>query len=136
MNIVAMGTHIVECVRIARMIQKHGEMFLNRVYTEREIRFCRARKQATEHFARRWAAKEAVLKCLRSRLSNGIGWRDMEIRDHADGSSVLHLAGAAKEMALQMEIADIHLSMSHCRAYAHAFAIAVRRGLSTGETSQ
>src|SRR5439155_9903409 len=69
MEIVGIGTDIVECLRIGRMIEQHGELFLTRVYTEREVRYCQGRKHATEHFAGRWAAKEAILKCL------GTGWR-------------------------------------------------------------
>ncbi len=75
MDIVGIGTDIVECLRIGRMIEQHGELFLTRVYTEREIRYCQARKNATEHFAGRWAAKEAILKCL------GTGWsRGVDVR--------------------------------------------------------
>src|SRR5712664_3931240 len=69
MEILGIGTDIVECLRIGRMIEQHGEIFLTRVYTEREIRYCQERKHAIEHFAGRWAAKEAILKCL------GSGWR-------------------------------------------------------------
>ena len=69
MEILGIGTDIVECLRIGRMIEQHGEIFLRRVYTEREIRYCQERKHAIEHFAGRWAAKEAILKCL------GSGWR-------------------------------------------------------------
>ena len=51
MEIVGIGTDIVECLRIGRMIEQHGELFLLRVFTEREIRYCQARQRATEHFA-------------------------------------------------------------------------------------
>ena len=64
MDIVGIGTDIVECLRIGRMIEQHGELFLTRIFTEREIRYCQERKRAMEHFAGRWAAKEAVLKAL------------------------------------------------------------------------
>ena len=64
MRIIGIGTDIVECVRIADMIQRHDEIFLTRVFTEREIGYCRSRRKATEHFAARFAAKEAVLKSL------------------------------------------------------------------------
>jgi holo-[acyl-carrier protein] synthase len=59
MNVVGIGTDIVECLRIAQMIERHGELFLRRVYTTREIEYCSARKAATQHYAGRWAAKEA-----------------------------------------------------------------------------
>jgi holo-[acyl-carrier protein] synthase len=126
MEIVGIGTDIVECLRIGRMIEQHGELFLTRVYTERELRYCQARKRAVEHFAGRWAAKEAVLKCLGSGWRKGLCWTDMEIRNDANGKPVVLLCGAAKESAQLLRISDILLTISHCRAYATAYAIAVR----------
>src|SRR5262245_41288653 len=125
MNIVGIGTDIVECHRIGRMIEQHGELFLQRVYTPREIRYCQARKPATEHFAGRWATKEAVLKCRGTGWRKGMCWTDMEIRNDTDGAPKLHLCGAARDRALALHIADILISISHCRAYATACAVAV-----------
>lgn len=126
MEIVGIGTDIVECLRIGRMIEEHGEQFLRRVYTEREIRYCQARKRATEHLAGRWAAKEAILKCLGTGWRRGLCWTDIEIRNDTNGKPHVHMCGAAKDQAQALLIADIHLSLSHCRAYATAFAVAVR----------
>jgi holo-[acyl-carrier protein] synthase len=127
MEIVGIGTDIVECLRIGRMIERHGELFLTRVYTEREIRYCQERKHATENFAGRWAAKEAVLKCLGTGWSKGICWTDIEVRNHPGGQPQLVLRAAAREIAEQQKISDILISISHCRAYATASAIAIRR---------
>jgi holo-[acyl-carrier protein] synthase len=127
MEIVGIGTDIVECLRIGRMVEQHGELFLRRVYTEREVRYCQARKRAVEHFAGRWAAKEAVLKCLGSGWRKGLCWTDMEVRNDPSGKPVVLLCGAAKESAQQLRISDILLSISHCRAYATAYAVAVRQ---------
>src|SRR6185369_14598125 len=85
MGIVGIGTDIVECLRIGRMIEQHGELFLTRVYTSREIRYCQARKRSTEHFAGRWAAKEAIMKCLGTGWQKAISWTDMEIRNDPNG---------------------------------------------------
>jgi holo-[acyl-carrier protein] synthase len=125
MEIVGIGTDIVECLRIGRMIQQHGELFLTRVYTEREIRYCQARKHATEHFAGRWAAKEAILKCLGTGWRRGISWTDMEVRNDPSGMPHVVLCGAARDQAQSLRISQILLSLSHCRAYATATAIAV-----------
>jgi holo-[acyl-carrier protein] synthase len=125
MEIVGIGTDIVECLRIGRIIERHGEIFLTRVYTEREIRYCRERKRATEHFAGRWAAKEAILKCLGTGWSKGISWTDMEIRNDAAGQPRVLVCGAVKDIAQKLHIADILVSISHCRSYATAHAIAV-----------
>src|ERR1700683_4941708 len=85
MEILGIGTDIIECPRIGKMIEHHGELFLRRVYTEREIRYCQARKHAIEHFAGRWAAKEAILKCLGTCWSKGISWTDVVVRNDFSG---------------------------------------------------
>jgi holo-[acyl-carrier protein] synthase len=126
MEIVGIGTDIVECLRIARMIEQHGELFLTRVYTPREIRYCQARKHSTEHFAGRWAAKEAVLKCLGTGWRRGLCWTDLEVRNDPSGQPRLLLCGAAKEQALSLGISDLLITISHCRAYATAYALALR----------
>ena len=125
MEIVGIGTDIVECLRIGRMIEHHGELFLTRVYTQREIRYCQARKHATEHFAGRWAAKEAVLKCLGTGWRRGLCWTDMEVRNDPQGKPCVLMRGGARDHAQLLHISEILLSISHCRAYAIAYAIAV-----------
>jgi holo-[acyl-carrier protein] synthase len=128
MEIVGIGTDIVECLRIGRMIEQHGELFLTRVFTEREVCYCQQRKRATEHFAGRWAAKEAILKCLGTGWSRGLSWTDIEVRNDPDGKPIVLMCGAAKDIAQSLRIADILLSISHCRTYATAYAVAVRNG--------
>ncbi len=123
MDIVGIGTDIVECVRIGRMIEQHGELFLHRVYTWREIRYCQTRKHAIEHFAGRWAAKEAIFKCLGTGWRRGLCWTDLEIRNDLSGAPRLHLCGAARDRVQSMRVADILITISHCRAYATATAI-------------
>lgn len=126
MGIVGIGTAIVEVLRIGRMIEEHGEQFLARVYTERETRFCQERKQTLAHFARLWAAKEAVLESLGLNLRRNLAWSDIEIRQDTPGKLCVHLCGAAKDQAQQLRVADIRLSVAHCRAYATAHALALR----------
>jgi|SRR6516165_664214 holo-[acyl-carrier protein] synthase len=126
MEIIGIGTDIVECLRVGRMIERHGELFLTRVYTEREIRYCQRRKHATEHFAGRWAAKEAILKCLGTGWAKGLSWTDIEVRNDLAGQPRVIAFGAAKERAQSLHIAEILISISHCRAYATAFAMALR----------
>ncbi len=126
MEIVGIGTDIVECLRVGRMIEQHGELFLNRIYTEREIRFCQSRMRATEHFAARWAAKEAILKAMGTPWRRGMEWTDLEIRQEPGAAPQVFLAGATKELAQSLGIGNILLSLAHCRAYATAYAIALR----------
>jgi holo-[acyl-carrier protein] synthase len=126
MEIVGIGTDIVECLRVGRMIEQHGELFLNRIYTAREIRFCQSRKRAMEHFAARWAAKEAVFKAMGIPWRRGMEWTDLEIRQEPGVAPEVLLAGATKDLAQTLNIGSILLSMAHCRAYATAYAIALR----------
>ena len=124
-NIVGIGTDIIECLRIAQMIERHAEQFISRVYTEHEIQYCQSRKAATQHFAGRWAAKEAVLKAMGTGWRRGISWRDVEVRNEAGGRPVVVLRGGARDVVEKMGIAQIQISISHCRSHATAFAVAV-----------
>ncbi len=125
MRIVGIGTDITETLRIARMIERHGEVFLNRVYTAHEISYCQRRKASTEHYAGRWCAKEAVLKTLGTGWSRGIRWRDIEIRNDLTGKPRVLLEGVAAELARQMGIDEILITISHCRTHATAHALAI-----------
>lgn len=127
MEIIGIGTEIVECLHIGKMIEEHGELFLRRVYTEKEIRFCQSRRHPTEHFAARWAAKEAVLKSLRSANSKGTARNEVEISCDDSGISSAQFLGALRDAAETLDVADIELSTSFTRAYATATAIALRR---------
>lgn len=123
-HIVGIGTDIIECLRIAQMIDRHGELFIRRVYTEHEIAYCSTKKAATQHYAGRWAAKEAVLKALGTGWVRGISWRDVEVRHKPGGAPTVALRGGAKEVLERSGISRLHLSISHCRSHATAYAIA------------
>jgi len=125
MNVLGIGTDITECLRIAQMIERHGELFVDRVYTADEIRYCQRRKQSTQHFTGRWAAKEAVLKALGTGWRRGISWRDVEVQNEPGGKPSIVLRGGAREAADRMGISEVLISISHCRSHATAFAIAV-----------
>jgi holo-[acyl-carrier protein] synthase len=124
-DIIGIGTDITECLRIARMIERHGELFINRVYTPDEITYCQSRRQSTQHFTGRWAAKEAILKALGTGWRRGISWRDMEIRNDASGKPVVAVRGGVKEIVEQLGATKLLVSISHCRTHATAYAIAV-----------
>ena len=129
MDILGIGTDIIECPRIGKMIEQHGELFLRRVYTEREIRYCQARKHAIEHFAGRWAAKEAILKAIGTGWSRGIAWTDLEVRNSVLGRAQgPRLRRAPRRPRSKRGIGDILVSISHCRTYATAYALAVGPG--------
>mgnify|MGYP001037732873 CR=1 FL=1 len=122
-----LGTDIVEIVRVGEMIERHGEHFLQRVYTEGEIGYCQDRKQSYQHFAGRWAAKEAVMKSLGTGFIKGISWKDIEVCNQKSGAPVMKLHGGTREFAESCGIGEILITISHCRSFATATAIALAR---------
>lgn len=127
MEVVGIGTDIIECSRINRMIERHGEQFLDRVFTTREIRYCQMHKHFVERFAGRFAAKEAILKSLGTGWGSGIHWLDVEVQNEPGGRPVVALGGRAREHARHLRITDILISISHCREFATAYALAVSK---------
>jgi len=124
-NILGIGTDIVECLRITRLVQRHGEQFVQRVYTTDEVSYCQSRKQSMQHYAGRWAAKEAILKALGTGWVRGIGWRDVEVINDGSGRPVVELHGRARELSEEAGIDEIIVSISHCRSHAVAYALAL-----------
>lgn len=127
MSVVGIGSDIIECLRVAQMIERHGELFLTRVYTPHEIEYCSARKQSTQHYAGRFAAKEAVMKALGTGWTRGVQWRDIEVRNDLGGKPRIALGGGAREMCEQLGIGEMLISISHCRTHATAYALALGR---------
>lgn len=125
--IVGLGTDIIETVRIGQMIERHGEHFLQRVYTEQEILYCQRRKEAVQHYAGRWAAKEAVMKTLGTGFTKGVGWADIEVKTHRSGQPYIVLTGGASDIAKSLGIDEVLITISHCRSYATATAVALQR---------
>ncbi len=124
-TVLGIGTDITECLRIARMIERHGELFSDRGYTPEEVRYCQSRRQSTQHFTGRWAAKEAVLKALGTGWRRGISWRDVEIRNEPGGRPVVALRGGLRDLVQQLGVVELLVSISHCRSHATAYAIAL-----------
>jgi holo-[acyl-carrier protein] synthase len=125
MGIAAHGIDMVECARIAEVIDRHGERFLNRVFTPAELEYCRGRKRHIEHLAGRFAAKEAVLKVLGTGWRNGINWTDVEIRNEPSGQPRVRLSGRCRQIADEQRLSMILISISHIGTHAIASAIGV-----------
>ncbi len=125
MRITGIGTDIVECLRIAKMIERHGDLFINRVYSDHEIEYCQRQKSSTQHFAGRWAAKEAVVKAIGRGWIKGLAWRDIEVYNRRGGAPLARFRGGAAEVVAAAGIAEVQISISHCRSHATAFAIAL-----------
>lgn len=127
MQIYGIGTDIIECERIDRMIRRHEDHFIKRVYTEPEIRYCSGRKSSDQHFAGRWAAKEAVLKAIGTGWISGIAWTDVEVVNESGGKPLIRLHGGAAKIAEEKKIDEIQISITHCKSHAVAFAVALSK---------
>lgn len=125
MTIFGIGTDIIECERIDSMVRRHGDHFVRRVFTESEIQYCSGRKISDQHFSGRWAAKEAILKALGTGWIAGIAWTDVEVVNERGGRPTVQLHGGAARIAEEKGIQRIEVSISHCKSYATAFALAV-----------
>jgi holo-[acyl-carrier protein] synthase len=127
MPILGHGIDIVETSRIRKLIEHHGAHFLDRVFTPAEQAYCNAsRKRALEHFAGRFAAKEAVLKVLGTGWRGGIAWTDVEIVKDPSGQPQINLTGETARIAKELGIAKWHVSISHIETHATASAIGMR----------
>lgn len=124
--IVGIGTDIIEIKRIENVIRKYGMRFLERVFTDAERKYCLNHQESARHFAGKFAAKEAVVKALGTGLRHGISWQDIEILNDSQGKPTVNLSKQLLDMVEPKGKTTIfHISISHCREYATAFAIQV-----------
>ena len=126
-NIVGLGSEIVECLRIAQMIERHAEQFLRRAFSDQEIDFCNRQRAATQQFAAHWAGKQAVLRAIDFHRRSGITWRDIELTHPPIGPTQVSFRGALRDYCQERGIEQVMLSMSHCRTHATAYAVAIAR---------
>jgi len=121
--IVGTGIDIAEVPRIAQSIERFGERFLRRVFTEGEIRYCEAKANRAERYAARFAAKEAAMKALGTGWNHGVRWRDVEVKRQPGGRPTIAFHGKAAEFAARLGAAHVALSLSHTAEQAIAQVI-------------
>ncbi len=124
--IVAIGNDLAEVERIRRALENPctGHRFRERVFTEREQRYCERRRHKYESYAARFAAKEAVMKALGTGWGKNVGWRDIEIFRQQGSRPEILLYGKAKEYAITLGITHFHLALTHTAEYGEAQVIA------------
>lgn len=125
MRIVGHGVDLVHVERIERMLRDHADRFIERCFTPGERAYCEPMKRSGEHFAARFAAKEAVLKALGKGLTDGIAWTEIEVQRSPEGKPSIHLTGRAREIADGQGITEFFVSLSHTDSHAIASVIAV-----------
>jgi len=121
--IYAVGTDLVAVSRIEKIIEKWHEKFVRKIYSEGEIRYCSSRGYPAQHFAARFAAKEAFLKGVGLGMAGGVGFRDVEVTTGAGGEPELDFHGRAREMVDRAGITKSHITLSHTDRYAVAFIV-------------
>jgi holo-[acyl-carrier protein] synthase len=126
MRIFGHGIDLVECDRIRKAWQAHGDRFTERILTGAELEYVRRYvKDVVPRVAGRFAAKEAILKVLGTGWRGQIAWRDMEILNDPNGAPRVTLTGECLSIATRMGISEILISISHTDHYATASAIGV-----------
>jgi len=125
--ILGIGVDIVQVDRLRKSIERYGERFLRRIFTEREVRYCLQCARPQERFATRFAAKEAVLKALGTGWQRGASFAEVEVRTDDLGAPAIVLKGKTLEISRGLGIERIHISLSHDQTYAVANAVAEGR---------
>jgi holo-[acyl-carrier protein] synthase len=121
--LIGTGVDLIEVARIAHLIERYGERFLRRVYTDHEIAYCRGRRVSAESFAARFAAKEAGAKALGTGISRGVTWNEFEVARKPGGRPVLELRGRAALLAEELGVRAISLSLTHTGSLAMATVV-------------
>jgi holo-[acyl-carrier protein] synthase len=126
-TIYGIGVDLVNIARINRVIERWGENFLRRTFTPREIAYCTAKASPRQHYAARFAAKEAVFKALGTGWDLGVGWLDVEVANRGEaGPPDIILSGKALEILGAPSSFRVLLSLSHDKDYAVAQAVILK----------
>jgi holo-[acyl-carrier protein] synthase len=121
--IIGTGIDITEVPRIRQTIERFGERFLQRIFTEGEIRYCHSKANRFERYAARFAAKEAAMKALGTGWSRGVRWVDCEVVRMPGGRPTMTFHGKAGEFAAKLGMKNVALSISHTAEQAIAQVI-------------
>jgi holo-[acyl-carrier protein] synthase len=119
--VLGLGIDIIEIDRIRQSIENYGERFLNKVFTPEEIRYCNSKFNKFQHYAARFAAKEAVYKALTSGWKSSLRWKDIEIQNDSAGMPSINTSGKLKSFL--SEDAQLRISISHSESYVTSVAI-------------
>ncbi len=123
MSVLGIGVDLVECVRIRRSIDRFGDRFLRRVFTDGEIEYSMSMKFPERHLAARFAGKEAVAKAFGTGIGKAMGWRNIDIRKKGNGEPFLVFSGPAQELAAKRGVTSALITLSHTEHHAMASVV-------------
>jgi holo-[acyl-carrier protein] synthase len=121
--IVGTGIDLAEVPRIAAAIERFGDRFLRRIFTDAEIRYCDSKANRAERYAARFAAKEAGLKAIGTGWRRGVSWTDIEVGREPGGRPTILFHGKAAEFAAKLGVKHAALSLTHTKETAMAQVI-------------
>lgn len=122
-RILGIGTDLVEIERIRAALDRHGQRFFERILRDTEFAYCKKQSDPSPHLAARFAAKEAISKAFGTGIGEELGWMDLEICRDSSGRPWVQLHGKAVDLMTRRGGRSIHLSLTHARDHAMAFAI-------------
>ena len=125
--IIGTGIDIVEVFRMRDAISKWGDNFLTKVFTEKEIKYSNSKRFAPQHFAARFAAKEAVIKAFGVAKKHPVNWNDIEIFNDSEGKPIISFSNDALKLKKMKKVSEVVVSMSHSKNYAVASVILLRK---------
>ncbi|HEY6948196.1 MAG TPA: holo-ACP synthase [Gemmatimonadales bacterium] len=125
MHVIGHGIDLVEIDRIRSALERHGDRFANRLFTEGEQTQAGTGPLQVQFFAGRFAAKEAVMKALGTGWARGVSWTDIEVRRLPSGKPELRLKGKCKEIADGLGVGQWEISITHTAGHAAASVVAV-----------
>src|SRR5207253_9027003 len=111
--VLGIGIDLVECARIQNSVDRFGDRFLHRVFTEGEIEYSMSMKFPARHLAARFAAKEAVSKAFGTGIGKALGWRNIDVQKKPSGEPPLVFSGPAQQLATQRAVTAAVITLSH-----------------------
>ncbi|MCK5450445.1 MAG: holo-ACP synthase [Candidatus Omnitrophica bacterium] len=126
MSIAGVGIDAVNIERFKKAVEKHGDNFLTKIFTEKELEHAKDKKAYAMHMSGKFAAKEAVKKALPDGAKIGLNWAEIEILNGTDGKPYACLHGMAKQLMEENDISNVLVSISHTKELAVSNAIGVK----------
>ena len=124
MSVYGIGIDLVEVERVTAALEKHGDVWTHKIFTERERAYCDAQHEPAIHYAARFAAKEAVAKAFGTGIGKNAALQDLEVVNSDNGAPKMLLHGDAKDFAKEQGIAHVLISLTHTKDHAAANAVA------------